>query len=266
MKIPVHTLIAYLRHQLLGGNAHGLHSPFVFDLYTKCISEKGVGAPSVIQEKIEHLRKAALRSTQLIDFQDFGATGKGRIRQITVGEIAHSAAKKPKVAQVLYRISEHLGARTIFDLGTSLGFTTAYLASSVGTEGKVTTFEGSLAVANLASQNFEQLGLNNIHQVIGDLDLTLPEVLEQQVDLIDFAFLDANHTYEATLNYYQQIQRKTHANSCIVLDDIYWSKGMTQAWEEIKQRPEVTASVDLFYVGLLFFRPGQVKQHFRLKI
>jgi hypothetical protein len=41
---------------------------------------------------------------------------------------------------------------------------------------------------------------------------------------------------------------------------------MTQAWEEIKADPMVRVTVDLFFVGLVYFRVEQVKEHFRLRV
>ena len=39
---------------------------------------------------------------------------------------------------------------------------------------------------------------------------------------------------------------------------------MERAWEAIKAHPDVTLTVDLFYIGLVFFRKKQPKQHFWL--
>jgi hypothetical protein len=49
-----------------------------------------------------------------------------------------------------------------------------------------------------------------------------------------------------------------------VLDDIYWSPGMTKAWEALK--PEFTVSIDLFFIGILSLRTEQVKEDFQLRI
>lgn len=41
---------------------------------------------------------------------------------------------------------------------------------------------------------------------------------------------------------------------------------MQQAWQQVKQLPQVTVSIDLFHFGLLFFRKEQVKEHFKLAL
>ena len=55
-------------------------------------------------------------------------------------------------------------------------------------------------------------------------------------------------------------------DSVFVFDDIHWSAEMDQAWEVIKAHPDVMVTVDLFYIGLVFFRKGQPKQHFSLRV
>ena len=57
-----------------------------------------------------------------------------------------------------------------------------------------------------------------------------------------------------------------HNDSLFIFDDIYWSKGMTEAWEIIKEHPQVTVTVDLFNWGLVFFRKEQAKEHFKIRV
>jgi hypothetical protein len=47
---------------------------------------------------------------------------------------------------------------------------------------------------------------------------------------------------------------------------IYRSKGMKEAWAEIKAHPQVTVTVDLFWIGLVFFRKGQEKEGFKIRV
>ncbi|MDB5032489.1 class I SAM-dependent methyltransferase, partial [Mucilaginibacter sp.] len=94
---------------------------------------------------------------------------------------------------------------------------------------------------------------------------TLPNVIED-LDKLDFIFVDGNHQKEATLKYFEWCLPKVHENTLLIFDDIYWSEGMKEAWAEIKAHPQVTATVDLFWIGLVFFRSGQVKEDFVIKV
>jgi predicted O-methyltransferase YrrM len=82
---------------------------------------------------------------------------------------------------------------------------------------------------------------------------------------LDLVFFDGNHRYQPTMNYFNLCLKKANENSVFVFDDIYWSNEMTKAWEEIKNHKDVTVTIDLFSVGLVFFRTQQAKQHFILK-
>ena len=79
-------------------------------------------------------------------------------------------------------------------------------------------------------------------------------------------FFDANHRYEPTIRYFEQCLEKAHEGSCFVFDDIYWSDEMKKAWQFIKDHPSVTVSLDVFWLGIVFFHKRQVKQDFVLKL
>jgi hypothetical protein len=41
---------------------------------------------------------------------------------------------------------------------------------------------------------------------------------------------------------------------------------MEEAWQQIKEHPSVTLTIDLFFVGFVFFRKEQkVQQHFAIR-
>ena len=255
-------LLAYLRFWLRSGNAHGLHSPFVFGLYTAVVRHTGTfGAYSTIEER----RQQLLNSPASISVTDFGAgshTGAGRQRR--VADIARTAAKPPQLAQLLFRLVNYFRPATILELGTSLGLTTAYLAAA-DSRHQVVTFEGCPNVATVARETFATLGLGNINIIKGNIDDTLAPALSALAAPVDFVFFDGNHRYEPTLRYFELCLTHRTNESVFVFDDIHWSSEMEQAWEAIKVHPEVTMTVDLFYIGLVFFRQNQPKQHFWLR-
>jgi predicted O-methyltransferase YrrM len=260
----LYQLFAYLRYWLRSGNAHGLHSPFIFGLYTTVICHSG-GFKAF--GPIEARRRELLKNTQRIAVTDFGAgsqvAGAGGLQR-RVCDIARHAAKSPWLAQLLFRLVNHFQSATILELGTSLGLTTAYLAAA-DSRSQVITFEGCPSTATMARETFAKLQLRNVELVTGNLDQTLPATLTELTKPVDFVFFDGNHRYEPTLRYFEQCLSKAHENSVFVLDDIHWSAEMEQAWEAIKAHPAVTVTVDLFYVGLVFFRKKQPRQDFWLR-
>ncbi|MBC7410400.1 MAG: class I SAM-dependent methyltransferase [Arcicella sp.] len=251
----------YFQFLFASKNEHSLHSPFVFELYTKIIQSK---TQFPVFLSIENLRKKLFKNRSIINITDFGAGSRiYKTNQREIRQIAKSAEKNPKFGKLIFRLIQHFKPSTIFDLGTSLGITTIY-ESKAYESSKISTFEGCPATAKLARENFEELDCKNIEIIVGNIDETLAQKLAQ-IKQLDFAFFDANHRYEPTVKYFEMCLKKATEKSVFVFDDIHWSAEMHEAWQVIKNHPTVMISIDLFYVGLVFFRKNQPKQDFILR-
>ncbi|MCF0048719.1 class I SAM-dependent methyltransferase [Dyadobacter sp. LJ53] len=256
-------IAAYLKYLLRSGNEHAIHSPFLFDLYTQVIAAKKDANPDYAA--LKKLRKELLASDEQINILDLGAgsrINKSNLRKI--GTIAKNAEKPEKFGKLFNRLVQRFQPETMLELGTSLGLTTLYL-SKAKPDARIMTFEGCPSTADIAQQNFKKLHADNIEVIVGNIDHTLPETLAKLSAKLDFAYFDANHRYEPTVRYFEDCLPYMHNDSVFIFDDIYWSDEMTQAWEYIKKHPQVTLTVDLFWIGLVFFRKEQVKEHFTLR-
>ena len=232
------------------GKGHGMHSPFLFGLITDVLNDKKK-YPAYSQ--VEHLRQAMRREERQVNVEDFGAgSTKNNSRQRTVRSIARHAAKPAKYGQLLFRMTQYYQPATILELGTSLGITTSYLAKGQP-RAKLVTIEGAPVIAELAQENMNSLGLTNVMVKQGRFESILPGVLEK-MPTIDFAFIDGNHRRQPTELYFHQLLPHLHNDSILVFDDIHWSREMEEAWETIKGHHAVRCTVDLFFIGLVFFR------------
>ena len=153
----------------------------------------------------------------------------------------------------MFRLVNHFQPKNIIELGTSLGITTLYLAAS-SKKISVQTLEGCPQTAAKAKEDV----------IVGEFSETLPQVLKNTAR-VDFMYFDGNHRKEATLNYFEQALSHVAEESIFVFDDIHWSKEMEEAWQIIKSNPKVSLSIDLFHLGILFFRQGIPRQDFVLK-
>jgi predicted O-methyltransferase YrrM len=254
----------YLHYYLTASNGkgHGIHSPFVFDFVKNVLNDNKVYP---VYQPIENMRKKMLADSTVIDVEDFGAGSTViKTNKRVVAAIAASSLKPKKYAQLLYRMVKYYKPETIVELGTSFGITTAYLASANETS-KVFTCEGSAAIASIAKQNFGALQLNNVQLTEGDFASTLSQLLAN-INTINFAFADGNHRKEPTLNYFQELLKHTTPTTILVFDDIHWSAEMEEAWAQIKQHPAVTLTIDLFFIGIVFFNTDiNHKQHFTIR-
>ncbi|TPE46104.1 O-methyltransferase [Pontibacter mangrovi] len=250
----------YLLYRVRALKLHGVHSPFVFDLYHNVLHHTG---HFQAYDNVEALRQELLHDDRQLQVTDFGAGSRSINRNTRkVKDIARTSAKPAKYAQLLFRLVNRFQPETILELGTSLGMTTSYLAEA-RKEAQIYTFEGCPSIGQVAKEGFKKNGYSNIQLIEGNLDETLVPQLEQ-LEKLDFAFLDGNHRYEPTLRYFESCLAKSHENTVLVLDDIYWSAEMKRAWQEIKHHPQVRQTIDLFFIGLVFFRPQQPEEHFTL--
>lgn len=249
------------KYRVEAGDAHTIHSPFVFQLYTQVICRKNFLAAYQAIELQRNRWKANHSEITVTDFGAGSALTASRTRKIS--SIARHSLKPARFGQLLHRLALYLKPEVVLELGTSLGITTAYLASA-SREAKVVTFEGCPQISSLARQTFQELHLQNITQVQGNMDQTLPATLAN-LPKIDLAFFDGNHRLEPTLRYFTLCLEKAHEGSLFIIDDLNWSSEMKQAWQQIKDHPRVRLTIDLHFIGLVFFRTQQPKQHFVLK-
>ncbi|TCK82880.1 O-methyltransferase [Albibacterium bauzanense] len=253
--------VDYFKHYLTSNSRHGVHSPFVYNLIDRVIydfSTKEYANP------IEELREQLKNDTRTIRITDLGAgsmLNNGKVKQIR--SLAKNALKPPRVAKLIARLANEFQPASIIELGTCLGITTLYL-SKASNSSHIITVEGCPETAKVAMENFKRLDVNNIETRTGNFDILFPQIVEE-LPRIDFLFIDGNHRKDATLKYFYDCLPKVHAGSILIFDDIYWSEGMKEAWQEIKNHPQVTVTIDLFYIGLVFFKPDQVKENFKVR-
>ncbi len=260
--INLQLAVDYLKHRFQSKTRHGVHSPFAYRLVDKVIydfhakSEYG---------KIEALRADLLGDERIINITDLGAGSHvNNNKKKQVKELAKNALKPAKLAQLIHRLAADAKPANIVELGTCLGLTTAYLATAAPSA-QVISIEGCPETAAIAEENLSKLGILNSGILVGNFDLLFPEVISMLPQL-DFVFIDGNHRKDATLNYFKWCLPKLGDNSVMIFDDIYWSSGMKEAWDEIKAHPGVTVTIDLFWIGLVFVRKGQAKENFSIKI
>ncbi|MCX6290230.1 MAG: class I SAM-dependent methyltransferase [Bacteroidetes bacterium] len=253
--------VQYLRFRLSSLDEHDLHSPFVYDLYHHVIRDE---TPYYAFQVIEAIRSGMMLSQDSIRMTDLGTGGTSSPeKKIAIRHIAKRHAKSARYGQLLFRLVNRFQPKYILELGTSLGITTMYLASPAKNS-DVLTIEGCHEIATAARKNFVAAHMENIRLLEGEFSDALPSAL-QLVPQVDFVFFDGNHRKEATLNYFHQCLEKHHEHSIFVFDDIHWSREMQEAWKEIREHEAVTLSMDLFRLGIVFFRRGFPKQSFVLK-
>lgn len=269
MLFQIKTYLLFLWHSK---NEHAVHSPFVFNVLTKCFYDKKSKPEYAI---LRNFRNSLLENKNDIEVTDFGAGSKVfKSSTRAISKIAKTAGITARRAQLLFRIIHYFQPDTILEIGTSLGLATSAL--SLGNlKAKIITLEGCPETAKIAQEQFRQFGLANINLVVTEFSLYLKDqnlnsnpgmLLEQAKQTQSLIYFDGNHSKIATLNYFELLLPTITNESVWIFDDIHWSSAMEEAWEIIKKHPKVTVTIDTFQWGLVFFRREQEKEHFVIRI
>lgn len=282
----IHSICAFLKHFFSSWNTtgEGIHSPYLFELVRFVLRDRNAYYCFADIERRREYLQACDDELDVVDFGSRGSKDGTHIRR-KVSSIAKTHLERPEVGQALFRLVNWIGEHEkrplqIIELGTSLGITTAYLASA-DSRNYVRTYEGSGEVLKVAQGVWRALKLENITWVEGNIDETLfrtdhsllsnaPACMDiTPADTpahIDIAYIDANHTYEATKRYADFLLNRLPEKGVIAIDDIHYSEDMERAWIELKADPRVTTTMDLFHLGLIFVDPHYLKRHYKIRL
>jgi predicted O-methyltransferase YrrM len=256
-------IAAALRYFFFSGHrkGHGIHSPFVFDLINNVLRKE---MPVKMKEEINGIRRQmqALKTTLTVN--DLGS-GSGSSSTVSrrLCDIARRSSVHHRYGRILYNLASACDGGNILEMGTSLGISTLYMAMGAPSS-KIVSIEGCPGLAAIAEKNFSQAGMYNIEVLRGDFDRVLP-VLKKDGFRASLIFVDGNHRKEAVLKYFTLLKELIGDKAVIIFDDINYSFEMNEAWKEIKRDLHVSLSIDVFQMGLIFFRKGMVKQDFVIR-
>jgi len=230
----------------------------------KCVSLR-TSPPESIQRILDERRRMQADRTVLAD----GSLGEPG--PFDVGKLAQDAYKvsKPHTAALqLYQLVRELKPKTILEIGTNVGVSSAYLSAALndaGVDGRIITLDASPYRLREAEKLHKNLGFTNIEYRQGYFEDTLDDAIVE-LGSIDIAFIDGNHHYEPTIEYTNKILPCANDGAVLVYDDIRWFRdpGMLKAWNEIERDERFVATVDLESVGLAVHRKQPVPRDKRL--
>lgn len=253
----------FLKYILLSHSrrGHGIHSPFVFHVVSKVLRNKI--DPDIVLS-IENIRKKLIQDDKSIAVNDLGSGSvifSNRIRKVS--QITKVSPVSSKYGLLLANMALEFGRSTIIELGTSVGISTMYMAS-VSSSPEVFTIEGCSSTAEIARQNFESIGLRNIKIINKPFDEALQAFCNSRI-LPGLVFIDGDHKRDSVIRYFHKISEISDKSTVIIIDDINYSKEMNLAWEEIKKIKSVSATIDLYRMGIVFFRSGMSQKHYIIR-
>lgn len=252
----MYQIIAYIKFLAKASNQHGVHSPFIYNFVTKCLYDKEKHPAYNELDNYRNLLKDSKIKLEITDLGEGSRVLSPNKRKVS--DMVKTSSSSKKESKLLYRVAKYFNFNSILELGTSLGMGTCAfnLANPLS---KITTIEGCPNTSDYAKSNF----IENINFIKGDFASTIVGLQETAFDCIYF---DGHHNKEATIQYFESLLHKARNETVFIFDDIYWSKGMTEAWEYIKNHDAVSVTVDCFHLGFVFFRKEQAKEHFKIRL
>ena len=167
-------------------------------------------------------------------------------------DLAAIASKSPRWAGLIFDLVVALRPTHVLEMGTAVGISGAYIAAALKANGNgnLVTVDANRKSYKIACNTFFDLGLDQYVTTVHD---TFENALDGLMDCepsFDMVFKDGEHSQSATTNWFDSLTPRMSASSAFLLDDIRRDSGMKQAWDDVKLRPNVAASVDFYGLGL----------------
>lgn len=183
---------SYLNFLVHSTNQHGVHSPFVYNLITRCLYDRS--------QKERKKEVYQLIKKQKIDIN-------------------------PKLAAFINRLIPFLSYQNAY-----------------------------------ASEGYTK-DLNSILQLQNNIT---PHTTLQR-EGIDIFYSTLKNKDAAIDQDISMIQKHKHNDTVWIINHIHEAKDQEEIWNQIKEDTNTKVSIDLFHLGLVFFRKEQAKEHFVIR-
>ena len=164
-------------------------------------------------------------NTPLHDREIFGAGSKFE-KRITVSDIATNSSTPLWKCLILYYFAKR--ANRVLELGTGLGFSTAYLA--LGSKNGGWSIEADVDILRKVweSHNHLPAKCRDIHHA-GE---TFDKFLDTKYGPSNFnlAYIDGDHTGDALVKYFTNLLPLLTPKAVIICDDVIWSEDMHRGY------------------------------------
>ncbi|MGD9693392.1 MAG: O-methyltransferase [Phycisphaerales bacterium] len=135
----------------------------------------------------------------------------------------------------------------IIELGSAFGIGSLAMASALEPDAECrfdgVEYEGWRA--KIAQDGLSELRPRDARIHAGRIEDILPDIVRGANPGPDFAFVDAEHTYEATMGYHRLLSDCVRPGAIIVYDDIGWSPDMRRFWTDVVRDPRITDAISL---------------------
>jgi caffeoyl-CoA O-methyltransferase len=150
-------------------------------------------------------------------------------RDEVLAEMEEDAARRkinivgPAVARLFYQLALISKAKTVFEMGSAIGYSTIWWARAVGENGRVIYTDGDPKNAEVARKNFARAGVaDRITVRIGDA----LEILSEQKQEFDIVFNDVDK--EDYPRVFRLAVSRVRKGGLFITDNVLWSGKVTE--------------------------------------
>ena len=220
-------MTSYLKYLLQRKSEYGIHSPFVYDFMCKVLNDSGSNRDY----------DTIYRVARLLDKRKY---------------IHYNLLKQ---SRLLYRMVRYFEPDSVVSFGRLTALNTTALAL------------GHLQTKIYLEQSDDFLETLNSMGIV-NVNLIQPAEFDSEHFRrlnTGFVFFSRASFEDDTWDYLVDCLNYKTADSVFVFEGIHHNKAMEDAWEEIKGNEDVSVTLDLYCIGMVFFREGIEKQDFVLK-
>jgi predicted O-methyltransferase YrrM len=170
-------------------------------------------------------------------------------RDEALAEMEDEAARRkipivgPAVGRLFYLLARTSGARTVFEMGSAIGYSTIWWARGVGREGRVIYTDGDSRNAEEARRNFQRAGVaEHIELRVGD---ALEILSEHKPESLDIIFNDVDKQDYPRV--FRLAVPRLKPGGLFVTDNVLWSGRVTE-----KNPAEASTRAILEFNSLLY--------------
>lgn len=241
----------FLRFYWEAKTMYNVHSPFLYDFLSTTFD---LSKSYYEFYNIELIRSQLIKNNKVLNIKDLGAGSTKQKQNRTISDLAKSSTSNEDKCKLLHNICLYFQPKNILELGTNLGIASCYL--HVACKGATMhTVEGDKGISEIAYSGFNTLGYKDINLFNLPFEKYLRKA-ESFVEHVDLAYIDGNHRGDATIRYFNEIADNQVQKKCIILDDIYWSEDMYEAWQRIKSTIKNGYTIDFYKMAVVVLDPS----------
>ncbi len=144
--------------------------------------------------------------------------------------------------RMIFRIAQDHQPHTMLEVGNRTGIETQYLKQACPNA----TFKSISDTPNKENDNTLKLAL-------------------EQMEKLDFVLFNAPAERSERMNEFRLSLQKVHEGSLFVVNHIHKTPELALTWKLMRNHSEVRASIDLYSIGILFFKSDLPKCKLRIK-